>query len=157
MVSGSQPEEALMANVKPVPDGYTTVTPFLNLKGAAEAIEFYKKAFGAEQRGPIAPGPNNTVMHAEIKIGNSLIMIADATQNPPTLASIHLYVDDADALWNRAIKAGAQVSMPIGDMFWGDRYGVVTDKWGNRWGIATHKEDVSMDEVMKRMAGAAKK
>jgi uncharacterized glyoxalase superfamily protein PhnB len=145
-----------MANVKPVPDGYATVTPFLNIKGAAEAIEFYKKAFGAEQRGPIAPGPNNTVMHAEIRIGNGVIMVADAVQNPPTQSSLHLYVEDADAWWSRAIKAGAQVSMPIADMFWGDRYGVVTDKWGNRWGIATHKEDVSPAEMEKRMAQAMK-
>jgi len=144
-----------MANVKPVPEGYGTVTPFLNIKGAADAIEFYKKAFGAEERARML-GPNNSIMHAEIKIGNSVIMVADAMTNPPTQASLHLYVEDCDGAWRRALDAGCQVAMPIGDMFWGDRYGVLTDKWGNRWGIATHKEDVAPADMQKRMAEAVK-
>jgi uncharacterized glyoxalase superfamily protein PhnB len=145
-----------MAQVKPIPDGYSTVTPLLNIKGAAEAIEFYKKAFGAEERGGRMMGPNNAIMHAEIKIGNSLIMVGDVIMNPPTQSSIHLYVDDADAWWKRATAAGAQIAMPIGDMFWGDRYGVLTDKWGNRWAIGTHKEDVQPAEMQKRAAEAMK-
>ncbi len=146
-----------MSNAKAVPDGYTTVTPFLTIKGAAEAIDFYKKAFGAEERGR-APGPNNTIMHAEVKIGNSIVMLCDPMGGtPPTQSSLHLYVEDADAAWNRAVQAGAQVVMPLEDQFWGDRWGVVSDKWGNRWGIATHKEDVSPAEMERRMAEALKK
>jgi len=144
-----------MAQVKAVPDGYGTVTPYLNLKGAGDAIEFYKKAFGAEERTRM-PGPNGSIMHAEIKIGNSMVMISDAMTNPPTQSSCHLCVDNADAWWKRATEAGADVVMPIADMFWGDRYGVLVDKWGNRWGIATHKEDVSPEEMRKRAAEAMK-
>jgi uncharacterized glyoxalase superfamily protein PhnB len=144
-----------MANVKPVPDGYATVTAFLNVKGAAEAIEFYKKAFGAEERARM-PGPNNTLMHAEIKIGTSIVMIADALRNPPTQSNLHLYVEDVDAAWKRATDAGCEVTMPLGDMFWGDRYGVLSDKWGNRWSLASHKEDVAPADMQKRMAEAMK-
>ena len=142
-----------MANVKAIPEGYGTVTPFLNVEGAAEAIEFYKKAFGAEERAR-APGPNNTIMHAEIKIGNSIVMISDAMRQPATRSSCHLYVEDVDAWWKRATAAGAQVAMPLQDQFWGDRYGMLTDKWGNRWAIATHKEDVPPAEMQKRVAEA---
>src|SRR5207248_1041715 len=137
----------------PVTEGYASVTPVLNIEGAAEAIEFYKKAFGAEERAR-ALGPNNTIMHAEIKIGGSIIMMSDAMKLPPTRSSCLLYVEDADASWKRALAAGAQVAMPLQDQFWGDRYGVVTDKWGNRWAIATHKEDVPRAEMDKRMAEA---
>jgi len=144
-----------MSTVKAVPAGYSTVTPFLNVKGAADAIEFYKKAFGAEERAR-APGPNGSIMHAEIKIGDSIVMLSDALQNPPTQSNIHLYVDDADALWQRATAAGAQIAMPIQDQFWGDRYGVVADAWGNRWSIATHTEDVPQAEMQKRVAEAMK-
>jgi len=151
-----------MAQVKAVPDGYTTVTPFLNIDGAAEAIDFYKKAFGAEERStpdgkPMrALMPDGKIMHSELKIGNAAVMISDTMMNPPTSSSLHLYVPDADAVWARATAAGAKVLMPIGDMFWGDRYGVVGDKWGNRWSIATHKEDVPESEMPKRMADAMK-
>jgi uncharacterized glyoxalase superfamily protein PhnB len=144
-----------MAKVNAVPPGYHTVTPFLNLKGAAEAIEFYKKAFGAEERARM-PGPNNMVMHAEIKIGDSIVMMSDAMQMPPTQSSTHLYVDDCDAFWQRATAAGCKVEMPLADMFWGDRYGVVSDRWGNRWSIATHKEDVSPSDMQQRMSDAMK-
>ena len=145
-----------MANVKPVPEGYGTVTPFLRIKGAADAIEFYKKAFGAEERGRM-PGPNNVVMHAEIKVGNSIIMVADAMMDPPTQSSLHLYVDDCDAAWKRATDAGCQVVRPLANEFWGDRYGVLKDKWGNHWSLATHKEDVPMAEMENRMNEAMKR
>jgi PhnB protein len=144
-----------MAEVKAIPEGYRTVTPFLSVKGAADAIEFYKKAFGAEERNR-APGPGGTLMHAEIKIGDSVIMLSDALMGPPLTAGIHLFVADADALWARATAAGAQVVMPIADMFWGDRYGVLSDKWGNRWSIATHQEDVTPEELGVRAAAAIK-
>ncbi len=142
-----------MSKVKAVPDGYTTVTPFLNIKGAAEAIEFYKKAFGAEEKSK-AFGPDGKVMHAELRFGNALVMFAESMMNPPTQSSIHLYVDDADAMWKRATAAGCKVEMPIADQFWGDRYGVLSDKFGNRWSIATHKEDLSPEEMRKRMEKA---
>src|SRR5438270_5437528 len=138
-----------MAQIKAVPEGYHTVTPFLNIDGAREAIAFYKKVFGAEER-RVAPMPDGKIMHAEIKIGDSIIMIADAIMNPPTKSSLHLFVNDVDAIWNQAVAAGCQVAMPLADQFWGDRYGVVTDKWGNRWGLATHKEDVTPDEMQRR-------
>jgi uncharacterized glyoxalase superfamily protein PhnB len=140
-----------MANVKAVPEGFGTVTPVLNIKGAAEAIEFYKKAFGAEEKSRML-GPNDMVMYAELRIGNSALMVSDAIMNPPTQSSTHLYVNDADASWKRALDAGATVAMPIADQFWGDRYGVLADKWGNRWAIATHKEDISDAEMQKRGA-----
>jgi uncharacterized glyoxalase superfamily protein PhnB len=144
-----------MAEVKAIPEGYRTVTPFLSVNGASEAIDFYKKAFGAEERNR-APTPDGKVMHAELKIGDSILMLADAMMGPPLTAGIHLYVADADALWARATAAGAQVVMPIGDMFWGDRYGVLSDKWGNKWSIATHQEDVPPEEMGKRAAEAMK-
>jgi len=144
-----------MAQVKAVPDGYATVTVFLNVKGAADAIEFYKKAFGAEERARMAT-PDGRIMHAEIKIGSSIVMISDAVQNPPTQASCHLYVEDADAWFKRATAAGAEVAMPLENMFWGDRYGLVVDKWGNRWGISTHKEDVPPAEMQRRAHDAMK-
>jgi uncharacterized glyoxalase superfamily protein PhnB len=97
-------------------------------------------------------------MHSEITIGDSMVMVADAMMGgAPTQASIHLYVPDADAVWSRATAAGAKVEIPLADQFWGDRYGVVSDKWGNRWSIATHKEDPSPEEMMKRMEEAMKK
>ncbi len=144
-----------MAKVNAVPAGFHTVTPFLNVKGAAEAIDFYKRAFGAEEIRR-TPGPNNLLMHAEIKIGNSIIMLADAMQNPPTQSSLHIYVDDCDALWKRATDAGAKIETPIDNMFWGDRYGVVSDRWQNRWAISSHTEDVAPADMPKRMAEAMK-
>jgi PhnB protein len=144
-----------MASVKPIPEGYHTVTPFLSVQGAAEAIEFYKRAFGAVERGRMAD-PKGTVMHAEIKIGDSVIMLADATMGPPTQASLHIYVDDVDAAWQKAVSAGAKVEMPLDNMFWGDRYGMLADAWGNRWSLATHKEDLREEEMRKRAAEAMK-
>jgi len=144
-----------MANVRAIPEGYTTITPFLNVNGASDAIEFYKKAFSAEERVRM-PTPDGKIMHAELKIGNAMLMVSDAMRNPPTASSIHLYVTDADQWWKRATDAGAKVEMPISDMFWGDRYGVLSDKWGNRWAISQHKEDVSPEEMRKRAAEAMK-
>jgi PhnB protein len=144
-----------MAEVKAIPDGYRTVTPFLSVNGASDAIAFYKKAFGAEERSRM-PGPDGKLLHGEVKIGDSIVMVADAMMGPPTTAVIHLYVADADAAWARATAAGAKIEMPIADMFWGDRYGVLSDNWGNRWSIATHKEDVAPAEMGKRAAETMK-
>jgi uncharacterized glyoxalase superfamily protein PhnB len=135
--------------VKPIPEGYRTVTPFMNIKGCLEAIELYKKALGAEERG-VMKAPDGTVMHAELKIGDSIVMFGEAAMNPATKSSLHLYVPDCDAAFKRAVDAGMKVEAPMADMFWGDRYGVVEDKFGNRWAFGTHKEDVSHDEMMKR-------
>jgi PhnB protein len=144
-----------MAQVKAVPEGYHTVTPFLNVDGASAALEFYKKAFGAEERLRMQ-APDGKIMHSEIKIGDSLIMVSDVMMNAATKASIHLYVPDADATWKRAVAAGAKVEMPLADQFWGDKWGVLSDKWGNRWGIATHTKDVSPED-MKRLGEEAMK
>jgi PhnB protein len=144
-----------MAEVKAIPEGYRTVTPFLNVEGASDAIAFYKKAFAAEEKVRM-PTPDGKIMHAELDLGDSKLMVSDAMMNAPTKSSIHLYVKDADAAWARATAAGAKVEMPIADMFWGDRYGVLSDKWGNRWAIAQHKEDVPPAEMGKRAAEAMK-
>jgi uncharacterized glyoxalase superfamily protein PhnB len=144
-----------MAQVKAVPDGYHTVTAFLNVDGARDAIAFYKQAFGAEERA-MMPTPDGKVMHSEIKIGDSIVMISDAMMMPATRSALHLYVQDADAVWVKAVAAGCQVIIPLDDQFWGDRYGVLSDKWGNRWSIASHKEDVSVDEMGRRAVDAMK-
>lgn len=150
-----------MSNVKPVPDGFHTVTPHLVIKGAAKAIDFYKKAFGAEEISRM-PGPDgDSVMHAMIRIGNSFIMLADEFPDwkclgPQSIGGtpvvIHLYVDDADATFKQAVDAGATATMPVDNTFWGDRYGKVTDPFGHEWSIATHVEDVSPREMQKRAA-----
>jgi PhnB protein len=144
-----------MGQVEAVPEGYHTITPFLNVEGARDAIAFYKKAFGAEERA-IMPGPDGKIMHSEIKIGDSIVMLSDAMMQPATQAALHLYVQDADALWARATAAGCKVILPIADQFWGDRYGVLGDKWGNRWSIAQHKEDFSPEEMRRRAEEAMK-
>jgi uncharacterized glyoxalase superfamily protein PhnB len=145
--------------VKAIPEGYHTVTPHLTVRGAAQAIEFYKRAFGAEEQMRM-PGPDGkSVMHAELKIGNSIIFLNDEypdtrCRSPLSLGgiagSLHLYVEDVDAAFKRAVAAGAQVRMPVADMFWGDRYGKVVDPFGHEWGIGTHKEDLTPDEILKR-------
>ncbi len=149
-----------MNNVKAIPDGYHTVTPHIVIKDAAKAIEFYKKAFGAEEIARM-PGPGgNGVMHAEIQIGNSRIMMCDEmpemescvapTSLKGTTVSLLIYVEDVDKAYQRAIDAGATAKVPVVDMFWGDRYGKLIDPFGHQWAIATHKEDVSMEECGKR-------
>lgn len=152
-------------NVKAIPEGFHSVTPHLIVRGAAKAIDFYKKAFGAEEVMRM-PGPDGkSLMHAELKIGNSHVMLCDEAPDwgavsPQALngspVSIHLYVEDVDAVYDRATKAGAKPTMPITDMFWGDRFGKLTDPFGHHWSVATHKEDVPPEECMKRAATACK-
>jgi len=151
-----------MSKAKPIPEGYHTATPCLIIKNAARAIDFYKKAFGATERMRMAD-PTGKVMHAEIQIGDSRIMIADefpemGARSPESLGgspvSIFLYVEDVDALAKQATSAGAKVLMPVQDQFWGDRYGKLTDPFGHVWDIATHKEDVAPEEMHKRAAAA---
>jgi uncharacterized glyoxalase superfamily protein PhnB len=150
--------------VRAIPEGFHTITPHLVIRGAAQAIEFYTKAFGATE---ICrhPGPNGLLMHAEIKIGNSIVFLADefpamGCQSPQTLGgspvTLSLYVEDTDATFNQAVAAGATVRMPPMDMFWGDRYGQVIDPFGHIWAMATHKEDVSPEEMARRAQEAFK-
>jgi PhnB protein len=130
---------------------YHTLTPMLNLRSAAQAIDFYKEAFGAQERLRM-PGPDGRIMHAELVIGDSTLMVSDVFQQPETRASVHIYVDDCDGLYQRAISAGGRSRMEPADMFWGDRYGTLEDPFGNTWSIATHKEDVAPDEMARRAA-----
>jgi PhnB protein len=147
--------------VSPIPAGYHTATPYLVIKDAAKAIEFYKQAFGAQELFRM-PKPDGTIMHGEIQIGDSRLMVADeaavGANSPQSLngtpVSIFLYVADVDAAFNQAIAAGAKPTMPVQDMFWGDRYGRVTDPFGHQWHVATHKEDVSPAEMGQRAAAA---
>jgi uncharacterized glyoxalase superfamily protein PhnB len=152
-------------SVKPIPDGYHTLTPFLTVRDAERAIEFYKNAFGAESRG-VMKGPDGKVMHAEIKIGDSVVMLSDefpdfGAVSPQGLGGspmgLHIYVNDVDTSFDRAVKAGAQVEMPVMDQFWGDRYGRLKDPFGHKWSIATHKKDLSSDEMKKGMDEAMAK
>ena len=142
-------------NVKPIPDGMHTVTPHLICAGASEAIEFYKKAFGATENGRLAM-PNGKIMHASIRIGDSTLFLVDemperGALDPKALkgspVTIHLYVEDVDAFAARAVAAGAKMTMPVADMFWGDRYGQLIDPFGHRWSVATHLRDMSPEEV----------
>jgi PhnB protein len=146
--------------VKAIPDGYYSLTPYLVCKGAAKAIEFYAKAFGAQEVVRM-PGPGGSIMHAEVKIGNSMLMLADENPerghlSPETIggsaSSIMFYAADVDEVFNRAVAAGAKAEMPPEDMFWGDRMGNIVDPFGHKWAIATHKEDVEPAEMEKRMA-----
>jgi PhnB protein len=148
-------KEGNMSNVKPIPEGYHAVTPFLVLKDAHRAIEFYKRAFGAEERFRM-PTPDGKVAHAELQIGDSVVMLSEAIQEPVTSASMYLYVPNVDAVCQRAVAAGAEAAMPPTDMFWGDRFGRVVDPFGVRWGIATHKEDLSPQEIGRRAAQASR-
>jgi len=150
--------------VKPIPDGYHSVTPYMIVKGAAKAIDFYKNALGATELMRF-PGPNNTVMHAEIKIGDSVIMLADEHENGPyrsplavggTPVSLMVYVEDVDTVFNQAVSLGAKSTREVEDQFYGDRSGNLTDPFGHVWTIATHKEDVSSEEMQRRMAALPK-
>jgi len=148
--------------VKPIPEGYHTVTPYLAVDGAAEAIEYYKKAFGAKERGRME-APDGTIGHAELEIGDSLVMLSDpfpqATTRTPkelggTSASVFMYVEDVDAVVKQAVEAGATVTMEVEDQFWGDRFGTVQDPFGHLWSIATHVEDVPPEEMAERAKAA---
>jgi PhnB protein len=153
-----------MAKVKAIPEGYSTITPHLVCKDAAKAIEFYAKAFGAVERYRM-PGPGGKVMHAEIQIGNSIVMLADefpeqGARSPQSIGGtpvvLMIYTEDVDAAFQRATDAGAKAIMPPADMFWGDRYGKLSDPFGHEWAIATHREDVTPEEMARRMAAFGK-
>lgn len=157
-MSTSTKEETKTA-VEKIPAGMHTVTPYLICAGAADAIEFYKKAFGAVELYRL-PGDDGQVMHASIRIGDSVIMLNDEMPKwgafgPKSLkgspVTIHLYVEDADASFAQAIKAGAKATMPLEDAFWGDRYGKLEDPFGHQWSIATHIRDVTPEEMQKAM------
>jgi PhnB protein len=149
--------------VKPIPDGYHTLTPFLTVRDASRAIDFYQQAFGAQLRGGVAKGPDGKVMHAELKIGDSVIMLSDeypefGSLSPQsggsTSMGLHIYVEDVDHAFDRAVKAGAHVDMPVTDQFWGDRYGRLKDPFGHKWSLATHTADVAPEEMKRRMEEA---
>lgn len=143
----------------PIPEGLHTVTPHLVVRNAAQAIEFYKKAFGAEERGRFEM-PGGAIGHAELKIGDSVIFLADempgpgGSQSPQAVGgstcTLNIYVDNVDKLFEQAVNAGGKSLMPVADMFWGDRYGTITDPFGHVWSIATHKEDLSKEEIGQR-------
>ena len=136
---------------KHLPQGYGTVTPFLSARGAAELLDFLIRALGAEKVMSM-PGPGDTIVHAEVDIGGSRLMISEAMQGEPTPGAFYLYVPDADVLHQRAIDAGATLVRPMSDEFWGDRVGMVRDSFGNVWSIATHIEDVAPEEMARRAA-----
>ena len=148
--------------VRPVPAGYHTVTPYLTVRGAANAIEFYKRAFGAKELMRL-PAPGGALGHAEIRIGGSVVMLSDefpgAATKPPaalggTTGYVFLYVPDVDRTFAQAVAAGARVVTPLADMFWGDRFGTLLDPFGHAWSLATHKEDVPPKEMAKRAQAA---
>ena len=145
------------SQVKPIPEGMHAVTPHLVCAGAADAIEFYKKAFNAVEMGRM-PGPEGKLVHALIRIGDSSVMLVDefpdwGSFGPKSLkgspVTIHLYVEDVDATVQRAVAAGAKVTMPVDDTFWGDRYGKLEDPFGHHWSVATHVRDVSPEEMQR--------
>jgi PhnB protein len=142
-------------SINPIPSGYRTVTASLNLADAAATIAFCKKAFGAKLRSKM-PGPGGKLMHAEVEIGNSVIMLSDAMQDPARVSSLFLYVESVDKAMAKATKAGATVTMPAQDMFWGDRYGRMTDPQGNLWAFGQRIEKVKPDEMKKRSKAFAK-
>ena len=147
------------ARVRPVPAGYHTVTPYLTVDDGARAIEFYVRAFGARETERL-PGPGGKIMHAELRLGDSVVMLSDefpgmSTARSPkalggTTGGLFLYVPDVDTAFRRAVEAGCKVLMPVTDMFWGDRFGKLEDPFGNQWTMATHVEDVPHDEMRRR-------
>jgi PhnB protein len=145
---------------KPLPDGYHAITPYLIVAGGAKALEFYGRAFGAIERERMQD-PSGKIRHAEISIGDSRVMLADehpeiGALGPGTIGgspvSLHLYVEDVDAVVGQAVAAGAQLTRPVADQFYGDRVGGITDPFGHRWFIATHEEDLTSDEIHRRAA-----
>ncbi|HJT23661.1 MAG TPA: VOC family protein [bacterium] len=152
----------MTAKVKPIPDGYHSVTPYLSIDGAAGAMEFYKKAFGAKELFRM-PGPDGKVGHAEIQIGDSRVMLADENpemefRSPKSLGgtpvSLMIYVEDVDRVFQQALAAGARVLRPLKDQFYGDRSGNLQDPFGHKWTLSTHVEDVAPDEMERRMKEA---
>jgi PhnB protein len=142
--------------IQPIPDGYHTVTPYLTIRNASDAIDFYRRAFGATELAGMAD-PTGKIANAEIQIGSSRILIRDETQETPgpedlggSPVMLHLYVEDVDHIADRAVAAGAKVLIPVGDQFYGDRSGRFADPFGHIWIISTHKEDVSSDEMRER-------
>jgi PhnB protein len=153
------PHQEFLMSVKPIPDGYHSLTPFLTVRDAARAIEFYKEAFGAKERG-VMKSPDGKVMHAELMIGDSIIMLSDefpdfGCLSPQSIGGsavgLHIYLDGVDAAFERAVKAGAQIEMPVMDQFWGDRYGKLKDPFGHKWSIGTHIKDMSPAEMKEPM------
>jgi PhnB protein len=151
-----------MPNVKPVPEGYHNVTPYLFVRSAASAIDFYKNIFGATEIMRM-PGSNGKIMHAELRIGDSIIMLADenpqtGVMSPQTIGGfsvgMHLYVENVDQVIQKAVESGAKLLRPIKNQFYGDRSGTVLDPFGHMWSVATHVEDVSPEEMRKRMTAA---
>jgi len=145
-----------MAKVKTIPEGYHTITPYLYFSEAAKAIDWYSKALGAKEIVRM-DGPNGTIGHAEIKIGDSFVMLADMPDRSPTArgastTAFVLYVDDVDSAFKKALDLGAKQVMPVEDKFYGDRMGTLTDPFGHEWSLGTHIEDVSPEEMQKRMA-----
>ena len=152
-------EKSPAGKVRPVPEGYHSVTPYLVVRDAAQAIDFYQKAFGAKELSRV-PGPGGAIAHAEIQIGDSRVMLteenpAEGARSPQTLkgtpVNIFLYLPDVDATYQQAVSAGAKGTTPPSNMFWGDRYGEVADPFGHQWSLATHIEDVSAAELVKRL------
>jgi len=150
----------MTSSVKPIPEGMHTITPQLVCANAAQAIEFYAKAFGAIELFRM-PGPSGKLAHAQIKIGDSVLMLTDespecGSSGPKTLkgtpVSLYVYVEDADKAFDRAVSAGAAVKMPLADMFWGDRWGLLEDPYGHCWHIATRKSEPTMEQMQKAMA-----
>ena len=165
IVPGKKGEVAMKAArkltvaVKPIPEGYHSITPMLTVRYAAQAIDFYRRAFGAEEIGRMHGPDGKTVMHAELKIGNSRLFLCDEVpemecRSPETLGGsptgIYLYVRDVDETFRKAVDAGATVKRPLEDMFWGDRNGSVVDPFGHSWDLATHREDVPPEEMKRR-------
>jgi len=147
-------------SVKPIPEGMRSLTPHLVCDGAAAAIEFYKKAFGATEVTRL-PAPDGRLMHAQVRIGDSVLMLLDEWPDMGALGpnklkgtsvTLHLYVTDVDAAFAKAVAAGATVKMPLADMFWGDRYGQVQDPFGHMWSLATHQRDLTPEEIKQGMA-----
>ena len=140
---------------KPIPDGFHSLTPHIVVTDGAKAIEFYKEAFGTQELSRLLTPDGKTVMHAQLKIGDSMLMLG--SEMPPNALSpksrggtsvyLHVYLEDADAAFDRAVKAGCTVKMPMSDTFWGDRYGVVEDPFGHQWSLATHNQDLSLEQI----------
>jgi PhnB protein len=153
----------MAGRMNPIPEGFHAVTPHLVVRGAGEAIEYYKKAFGAVERFRMLGPDGKSIMHAEIMIGDSIVFLCDefpnmGSKSPAALqgspVTIHLYVEDVDTVFTQALSAGGKAIMPLQDMFWGDRFGEIVDPFGHHWSLASHVEDVPPEEIERRGAEA---